>query len=235
MPLPLSSNIETPILQELAAVGGTDDVRYLYVRLISYFPSLSDAEISAIKSGEQRFWKKSVQKAGKILDENKMIQRERGVWKLTEKGRQSVALETEGIIFTSAKKNTASLSHKEIQSMLVEIGEILGFFGETEYQYYDVVWRETPSSQRLSHVFEVQSKGNIDSAFAKLKRAYDAQRSKIFLILDTERDANRAGKSLAHEFRELENILVILSFVEIRKIYENLSTIAKFLPGFLRA
>ena len=215
MPLPLSPNIETPILQELSAVGGTDDVRFLYVRLISYFPSLSDAEISAIKAGEQKYWKKAVQKAGKILDENNLIRRERGIWSLTEKGRKSVEAETDGII--------------------VKIGEILGFYAETEFQYYDVVWRETPQSQRLSHVFEVQSKGNLDSAFAKLKRAHDAQRSKIFLILSSERDTNRANKSLMQEFRELENVLMILSFVELRKIHENLSAIADFLPNFLRA
>jgi hypothetical protein len=235
MPLPLFSNIETPILQELSAVGGTDDVRFLYVRLISYFPSLSDAEISAIRSGEQRYWKKAVQKAGRMLDENNLIQRKRGIWSLTEKGRKSVLQESEGIIFTTTEIETESLSHKQIQEMLVRIGEILGFYAETEYQYYDVVWRETTNKPRLSHVFEVQSKGNLDSAFAKLKRAHDAQRSKIFLILDTERDANRAQKSLAHEFRELEEVLVILSFVELRKIHENLNAVSKFLPSFLRA
>lgn len=233
MPLPLSSNVETPILQELSAVGGTDDVRFLYERLIPYFPSLSDAEISAIKSGEQKYWKKLVQRAGKILDENKLIRRDRGVWSLTEMGRKSVAEETEGFIFH--QNPNESLSHKQIQEMLAEIGEILGFTAETEFQFFDVVWRETAYNQRLSHVFEVQSKGNIDSAFAKLKRAYDAQRSKIFLILDSERDANRVQKSLAQEFRELENVLTVLSFVEVRKIHENLSSIAKFLPNFLRA
>ena len=233
MPLPLSSNVEAPILQELSAVGGTDDIRFLYERLIQYFPSLSDAEISAIKSGEQKYWKKLVQRAGRVLDENNLIRRDRGVWSLTEKGRKSVAAETEGFIFY--QNPNESLSHKQIQEMLAKIGEILGFTAEIEFQFFDVVWRETAFNQRLSHVFEVQSKGNIDSAFAKLKRAYDAQRSKIFLILDSERDANRVQKSLAQEFRELENVLIVLSFVEIRKIYENLSSIAKILPNFLRA
>ena len=162
MPLPLFSNIETPILQELSAVGGTDDVRFLYERLISYFPSLSDAEISAIKSGEQRYWKKAVQKAGRMLDENNLIRRERGIWSLTEKGRKSVLQESEGIIFTTIEIENESLSHKQIQEMLVRIGEVLGFYAETEYQYYDVVWRETTNNLRLSHVFEVQSKGNLD-------------------------------------------------------------------------
>ena len=235
MPLPLSNNIETPILQELSAVGGTDDVRFLYERLISYFPSLSDAEISAIKAGEHRFWKKAVQKAGKTLDESKLIRRERGVWSLTEKGRNLVEKETEGIIFLSPEVEIEPLTHKHIQEMLQNIGEILGFYAETEFQYYDVVWRERTNNQRLSHVFEVQSKGNIDSAFAKLKRAYDAQRSKIFLILDSERDANRATKSLSQEFRDLEGVLTVMSFVEIRKIHENLSAVANFLPSFLRA
>ena len=235
MPLPLSANIETPILQELAAVGGTDDVRFLYIRLISYFPSLSDADISAIRAGEQKFWKKIVQKAGKTLDENQLIIRDRGIWSLTESGRRSVELESQGIIFTTPDFENDALSHRQVQEMLVEIADILGFSGETEFQYYDVVWREKNNRQRLSHVFEVQSKGNIDSAFAKLKRAYDAQRSKIFLILDNERDANRAARSLSQEFRELENILVILSFPELRKIHENLTSIADFLPAFLRA
>ena len=44
MALPNSKNIEIPILHEIAAVGGTDDLRFLYERLTSYFPSLSDAE-----------------------------------------------------------------------------------------------------------------------------------------------------------------------------------------------
>jgi hypothetical protein len=235
MPVPSSSNIETPILQELYAIGGTDDVRFLYERLISYFPSLSDADISAIKSGTHRFWKKVVQRAGKTLDESKLIRRERGVWTLTEKGKAKIRSESEDFIFSQPEIAFESISHTDVQEMLVKIGEILGYFGEAEYQFYDVVWRERTNNQRLSHVFEVQSKGNIDSAFAKLKRAYDAQRSKIFLILDSERDANRAQKSLSREFREIEDVLVILSFVEIRKIHENLSAISRFLPDFLRA
>jgi Mrr N-terminal domain len=235
MSLPFAPNIEMPILQELSAVGGADDVRFLYERLISYFPSLSDAEISAIKSGENKSWKKSVQKAGRMLDENSLIIRERGLWKITDKGKRKVADETAGIIYSKKDAQNDSLSHQEIQSLTVKIGNILGFNAETEFQYYDVVWRETPANKRLSHVFEVQSKGNLDSAFAKLKRAHDAQRSKIFLILANERDTNRAHKSLTHEFRELENVITILSFVELRKIHDNLAAIAEILPNFLRA
>ena len=117
--------------------------------------------------------------------------------------------------------------------MLVEIGESLGFFAETEFEFYDVVWRENSKSSRLSHVFEVQSKGNIDSAFAKLKRAYSAQRSKIFLVLTSERDLNRAGKSLEREFQELENAVVILSFPQVKLAFQNLRNIREILREFL--
>ncbi len=229
--LPKSPNIETPILQELSAVGGSDDVRFLYERLISYFPQISEVEIKQIKISKEQNWRKSVQKAGKSLDEQNLIRRERGFWTITDIGKRFIENENSGIIFT--KTVDEALSHQDIQTMLCEIGKILGYFSEKEFEYYDVIWRESKTSQRISHVFEVQSKGNIDSAFAKLKRAFDAQRSKPFLILSSERDSNRARNSLNREFRELARNITIISFVELRKIHENLSAIAEFLPAFL--
>jgi len=220
-----------PILQELVAIGGAEDVRFLYERLIAYFPQLSDGEIQEIKNGKQASWRKLVQRAGKQLDAKNFLCRRRGFWSITEKGKQKVETETEG--FLIAKTEEKELSHGEIQRMICEIGESLGFQAESEFEFYDVVWRENEKSPRLSHVFEVQSKGNIDSAFAKLKRAYDAQRSKIFLVLSSERDLNRAGKSLEREFRDLENIALILTFTQVRQVHQNLNNVAKILRAFL--
>lgn len=232
MSLPFTTNLEMPILQELKDVGGSDNVRFLYLRLIRYFPSLSDAEISEIKNGVNKKWRGAVQKAGKTLEEQKYIRRNRGVWQITENGRITVENETSGFSLTQTVGKP--LNHQIIQKMIVEVGEILGFYAETEYEYYDVIWRESRKSPRISHVFEVQSKGNLDSAFAKLKRAYDTQRSRPFLILDSERDTNRARKSLDQEFREIRENITILSFVEFRKIHENLNAVAEFLPAFLK-
>ncbi len=117
--------------------------------------------------------------------------------------------------------------------MLVEIGECLGVYAKTEFEFYDVIWRETPNSQRLSHIFEVQSKGNIDSAFAKLKRAYNAQRSKPFLVLSSERDLNRARKSLSREFQDIEKVVTILTFAQIKQVHRNLTNIAEIIKEFL--
>jgi hypothetical protein len=41
MPFPETSRLELPILQELKATGGSDQLRYLYERLPRYFPQLT--------------------------------------------------------------------------------------------------------------------------------------------------------------------------------------------------
>ena len=211
MSFPQYSIIEMPILQEIVATGGSEDVRFLYVRLLSYFPQINENEISLIRQNKSAGWRKTIQRAGKELNEKKLLHRENGIWTITEKGRQAV--ESQNPNFDFSNNDVEELTHSQIQKMLLEIGGALNFYAETEFEYYDVVWRENVKSSRLSHVFEVQSKGNIDSAFAKLKRAHSAQRSKIFLVLMTERDLNRARKSLEREFQELENVLIILSII----------------------
>lgn len=231
MPLPKTAAIEIPILQELAATGGTDDLRFLYERLIAYFPQLNDAEINAIKNGANKNWRKAVQKSGKSLEEKSFVTRARGVWTITGKGKTEIETETSG--FTLTKTKNKPLSHGNVQKLLCDIGESLLFHAETEVEFYDVVWRENAKSQRYSHVFEVQSKGNIDSAFAKLKRAFQAQRTKPFLIVSSETDLNRARKSLAREFQDIEHAVTILTFVEIKRVHQSLKNIGEIMKDFL--
>ena len=231
MPIPKISSIEMPILQELVATGGADNLRFLYERLLAYFPQLSEKEINEIRAGTNKNWRSAVQKAGKFLDEQKFLERDHGNWKITEKGRKEVEKEISGFALTVSPQE--NLSHTEIQKMLLEIGENLGFYAQTEFEYYDVIWRETPKSARISHVFEVQSKGNIDSAFAKLKRAYQAQRTKPFLVIASERDLNRARQSLSREFHDIETVVVILTFAQIKQVHQNLKNIAEIIKEFL--
>ncbi|HEX8399595.1 MAG TPA: hypothetical protein VF644_19335 [Pyrinomonadaceae bacterium] len=236
MNFPISNRLELPILQELAATGGRDDVRFLYSRLVSYFPQLDAA---SIQNGRVERWRLHVQRAGKELDEQGLIKRERGIWTLTKQGRERVESEqTEFAIFQNEiAAQDEELTHQKVQLMLVEIGRVLGFYAQAEFEYYDVVWRETEKTPRLSHVFEVQHKGNIDSAFAKLKRAYDTQRSRPFLILASERDTNRAARSInpaqTGAFHELETVLTVLSFEQIRLLHRSLNSISDILPHFL--
>ena len=233
MSLPQINLIEMPVLQELAATGGTDDVRFLYERLIGYFPQIEEREITEIKSDKNKNWRKAVQKAGRSLDEKNFIKRNRGLWTITEKGKEAARSET--LSFTLTESNAEPTTHSNIQIFLVEIGEFLGYYAETEFEYYDVVWREKPNSPRISHIFEVQSKGNIDSAFAKLKRAYQIQRSKPFLVISSERDLTRARQSLTREFQDIESAVTILTFVQVKQIHRNLKAIGEILPKFLES
>ena len=106
--------------------------------------------------------------------------------------------------------------------MLIELGEMLGRHAEAEYDYYDVVWRDSAASPRLSHVFEVQISGSVDSALTRLKHAYDAQRSRPFLVIADERDTRFAGKRLSGSFHEILEVITIIGVGELKQLYESL-------------
>ena len=93
MPYPSVERIELPLLQELAATGGAEHVRFLYDRLVAYFPQLGPEEVLAVSNGHRRQWRRLVQAAARGLDDKREIERDRGRWRLTERGRRRVAEE----------------------------------------------------------------------------------------------------------------------------------------------
>jgi len=117
--------------------------------------------------------------------------------------------------------------------MLIELGETLGFYAEAEHVYYDVVWKETQASPRLSHVFEVQISGSVDSALTRLKHAYDTQRSRPFLVIADERDTRFAGKRLSGSFHEIIEAITIIGVGELKQFYEALKTHSSLLEKFI--
>jgi hypothetical protein len=225
------TRIELPILQELVATGGVEDLRFLYQRLAGYFPELFSHD-----QGHAVYWRRLVQRAGRALDEKQEIERNNRRWTITERGRKRV--EAESFSLPTGEKVEylkPVFSHEDVQRMLIDIGRVLGHYAQAEFEYYDVIWRVSKDSPRISHVFEVQHKGNIDAALAKLKRAYDAQRSKPFLILTSERDTNRARSSLSlartGAFHEIGKATTILSFQQLSRIHKALLPIEDLLAS----
>src|SRR5688572_11570318 len=165
MPFPEGSRIELPILQELDVTGGSDQLRYLYDRLVRYFPQLTAEDLQVKSTSGRSRWHALVQRAGRQLIANGELKRDQSRWILTAKGRRRIEAEDMRAIATTpvAKEAPGKISHKEAQQMLIELGELLGRHAEAEYDYYDVVWRDSASSPRLSHVFEVQISGSVDS------------------------------------------------------------------------
>jgi hypothetical protein len=235
MAYPGVARIELPILQELVATGGDDDVRFLYNRLAGYFPQLDEREVLALTNGHLTQWRRLVQRAGRVLADKRQIERRRGRWTITATGRKRATDEgqTFSLIDSHEAVRTDALTHGDIQQMLLDIARVLGYHAQSEFEYYDVVWRASESSPRLTHVFEVQHKGNIDAAMAKLKRAYEAQRSKPFLIVASERDTNRANKNMSEArtgaFHEIGRATVILSFEQLNRLHRALTSVEDLL------
>ncbi|HEY7182731.1 MAG TPA: winged helix-turn-helix domain-containing protein [Blastocatellia bacterium] len=224
MSFPETTRLELPILQELKATGGADQLRYLYERLPRYFPQITRQDLDERADNGRSRWARAVQRAGRQLEEKGELRRDKDQWKITARGLKRVEAEAMTLDATAptVERKEKTLTHKEAQAMLVEIGLMLGKHAEAEFEHYDVVWRDTTSSPRLSHVFEVQISGSVDSALTRLKHAYDAQRSRPFLIIAGERDRRFAGKRLTGSFHEIWDIITVIGVGELQRLYESL-------------
>ncbi|MGH7496407.1 MAG: hypothetical protein ACREOO_28995 [bacterium] len=76
-------------------------------------------------------------------------------------------------------------------------------------------------------------KGKIEQALAKLKHAYDTQRSKPFLVLSDERDERRARQFLqpflSGSFHEIGAVTTLLGVEEIERMHHALSSVKSIL------
>jgi hypothetical protein len=224
MPFPETTRLELPILQELKATGGSDQLRYLYQRLVRYFPQLTVQDLNKRTENGRSHWARAVQRAGRQLEEKGELRREKNKWKITARGLKRVVAEAMQLEARPPRveQRGKTLTHKEAQEILIEIGQMLGRHAEAEFEHYDVVWRDSPASPRLSHVFEVQISGSVDSALTRLKHAYDAQRSRIFLVIADERDTTFARKRLTGSFHEIWEVVTVIGVGELQRLYEAL-------------
>lgn len=234
MPFPEAARLELPILLELKATGGRDQPRYLYERLIRYFPQLTQQDLEEKTEAGRSRWNLLVQRAAGQLVTNGELRRDDSLWLLTSRGLKRIEdeqlqLEPTEPIETRLQR---AITHSEAQQMLIEIGRMLGRHAEAEFDYYDVVWRDSATAPRLSHVFEVQISGSVDSALTRLKHAYDTQRSCVFLIVADERDQRFAGKRLTGSFHEIWDVINVIGTGELQRLYESLKAQQEILMKF---
>jgi hypothetical protein len=224
MPFPEAARVELPILIELKATGGRDQPRYLYERLVRYFPQLTPHDLEEKSDAGRSRWHRVVQRAASQLAANGELRREDALWAITPRGARRVEAEELQIAPSEPAeiKPPRAVTHQAAQQMLIEIGQILGRHAEAEFEHYDVVWRESANAPRLSHVFEVQISGSVDSALTRLKHAYDAQRSRVFLVVADEGDQRFAGRRLGGSFHEIWEAVVVIGTGELQRLYESL-------------
>ena len=228
MGLPDPSHLEVPILEELRATG-EEHPSVLFMRLLPYFPQICEEDLRERVGGRLK-WKLLIRRAGRRLIERGEIERlPSGRWRIKEKGRERVEREE---FFFQPSLFSALPSHDEVKGKIVEIGRLLGKYAVEEYERYDVVWKDSEISPRISHVFEVQDRGSLEGALTKLKHAYDTQRSKPFIVLIREKERRvreLIAPYLSGSFHEIGKEITILTYEDIDKIHRTLSSIAPFL------
>jgi hypothetical protein len=116
--------------------------------------------------------------------------------------------------------------HKDIQNKIEEIGKILGRYTKSEYRTrlyrYDVVWKE---AQRVSHVFEIQAGGDVDTALSKLKDAYyNMGQPNLLLIVASQEDRSRAEQLISVSGdNEFNAAILLINAEEIDEIYKSVT------------
>ncbi len=131
--------------------------------------------------------------------------------------------------------------HDTLKRQIKELGEILGRYAKEEYAsppyLYDVVWKEIEGLPRPSHVFEVQDKGAVDSALAKLQHARDMWRPRLFLVVTGERDRRKVDMLLEPflrgTFHGIRRDTTVLTAETIAQIHQALSTHRELVKQFL--
>ena len=121
--------------------------------------------------------------------------------------------------------------HEHLKELLRQVGDILGYYPEIEFHespyVYDVVWKTFPHAPRPGFVFEVQDKGNLIEALAKLQHAKDTWGSRLFLTVTGDRDRKRIEKLVAPmltgTFHRLARDLALLPPEQIESLYEPLN------------
>jgi hypothetical protein len=120
--------------------------------------------------------------------------------------------------------------HEKLKQIIYQIGELQNRYPDTEFtiedRKLDVIWRKTPRSVP-NVAFEIQIGGNIFEALSKLKHAYDLWNS-IPVLVTTEEQIQEAKNWIEGSFHEIKDVFRILSWKDIKELYEAKQKIKEF-------
>lgn len=250
---------EIALLEELDKGGGTLDTKSVVTRAIKHFSSLTPAELQRKTPSGREWWEGYFRFAlDRLKRKGEATNRQRGWWAITEKGRQRIrregllegrlvaveapeAIREEVTPFRATPEIRLERVHEQVETQLEEIGKIFGKYAKKEHHeapyIYDVIWKEAEWLPRVTHAFEIQDKGNLIEALAKLKHAHDSWGSKLFLIVTGEKDRRKLDQLLEPHFmgtfHEIAGITTILSPEEVDELYKSLSRFKGVIERFL--
>ena len=232
MALPAEKEIRLPLLKVIADAGGQLPMLEAVAAVERYFPELTDEDKRLkLKSGSL-VWRNRVQWVRQYLVSKGYLFREpRGVWRITPEGRAHLEQNWKPVTSPIPPTVDGPRLHRELQDKLAEVARLLGFNAETEYSEapyrYDVVWKDFPGAPRSEAVFEVQDKGNLIEALAKLQHARDTWGSRLFLVVTGEKDRRKVeqltGIYLSGTFHRLAPYLTVLTPLDVDGLHSDLA------------
>lgn len=93
--MPKQRDIEIPLLKALAELGGQGETKQIYPLVTKMFPKLTDEELTETLPTGGNKWKNRIQWVRQaLIVKGEMYSPRRGVWAITEKGRQRIEQET---------------------------------------------------------------------------------------------------------------------------------------------
>jgi restriction system protein len=90
--MPKQSEIEVPLLRCLADMGGRGKPAEIYERIRSFFPNLTDTDLAeTLESGGSKWTNRIQWVRQRLVSRGELSNAERGVWAITQKGRERIS------------------------------------------------------------------------------------------------------------------------------------------------
>ncbi len=229
------TELEKVVYEVLQQSPAPMQVKDIYAAVKGKAPHLCDDSIFPCPYCKQKhpLWQHKAAWALQNLKQKKLgSSPKRGFWEVTTKAV---------VELPPTPPSLAESQHKQVQRKIREIGDILGKYATEEYHaapyVYDVIWKEIEGLPRPSHVFEVQDKGAVDGALAKLQHARDMWRPKLFLVIIGEKDKKKVDMLLKPffdgAFHGICRDTTVLTAEVIDEMHKALSTHIEVIRQFL--
>lgn len=218
MTLPNMKEVEIPLLKAIESMGGEAKPNELYSKVTACFPQITSANLEETISRGINKWINRIQWARQSLVLKGELERyPRGLWRITEKGRER--LKSEGIqpiegakvppksslrtIREQAPEPLKPRRHDELKRKLVDIGKKLGYHTTTEEslsQYRpDVLWKRSSYKRDPCHVIEICGGGSLPKDFDSLNWARENLGARGILVTVDEADYNKAVQRFGNQ------------------------------------
>lgn len=126
------------------------------------------------------------------------------------------------------KDISSDFIHNDIRDKVQEIGQWLGFASRVEQRVsegskVDAIWQATIGNMgRVIYVFEVQTKGSIDSLMLNLLKALNNPAVQGVVAV-SDREQLEKIKKHAYDVKELRDKLKLWNYEEVLKVHESLA------------